>query len=106
MADSSSYDRMASMLGKLIGQCHEIFDLFFEHRTLPEPHMNRQKQFRELLVLAKIFDYKVESSNSCVRVVNTTKQANNFFSLKSLTIFIFLKYSYFICKHTQVLYFG
>ena len=60
MADSSSYDRMASMLGKLMGQCHEIFDFFFDQRTLSELHMNRQKQFRELLVLAKIFDYKVQ----------------------------------------------
>ena len=32
-----------------MGQCHEIFDLFlFSQQTLPGPHMNRLKRFREL----------------------------------------------------------
>ena len=32
----------------LKGQCHEIFNLFFALKTLPGPHMNKLKWFREL----------------------------------------------------------
>ena len=35
------------LFASLKGQCHKIFDTFFRKKNLPEPHMNRQKWFRE-----------------------------------------------------------
>ena len=47
--------------GLLKGQSHEI-DLFFALKTLPRPHKNRTKSFREFFHFVKIFGFKAYKS--------------------------------------------
>ena len=56
----------ADFSNRVKGQCHEIFDHFLAKNSLPGPHMNRQKQLRELFVFAKIFDHKFRESTTTV----------------------------------------
>ena len=42
--------------GNLKGQCHEILDICFAYKILPEPLMKRQKRFSEFFRFGKIFD--------------------------------------------------
>ena len=50
---------------RLKGQCHEIFDTFFDQKTPLGPKMNRQKR------LCKIFCFREDicKKKTCVRVV-------------------------------------
>ena len=59
----TSMANFGSLWLPLMGQCHEIFELFLQ----PGPHMNRQKRFRELFPFSLLMFQKlhVRVDNYC-----------------------------------------
>ena len=83
-----------------------MFDLYFFAQktlqsTLPGPHRNRLKRFRDLFCFSQ--RYSILKFENCMSTQSTTMQTWNF-SHRSPTILILLNYCYWICKHTQVLF--
>ena len=79
----------------LKGQCHEIFDHFFDLG----PIWTDKNGFVNFFVFAKIFDSKDQKSG--VRLVTGHPK----FSLDT-AVFKFLNYCYWMCKHTQIHFFA
>ena len=82
------------------GQCHKIFDHYFFclKDSTWAPYEHRQKQFCKLSFSQRSSIAKFENRESALSTPTRT-------IFLDTEVFLFLNYCYWVCKHTQVLFF-